>query len=250
MNYIPKVIAHRGASATAPENTLPAFAQAWKDGADGVECDVRLTSDCQVVCIHDADTERVAGQKLVVEGTDLATLQALDVGKWKGADYVGTRIPLLSEVMAAVPPGKKFFIELKAGQEMLTPLFAVLDAGMIEPKQVMLLVFDQEMVRAIKAQRPDLRVLWLIDVKSNWLGRSQLKLADVLETLVDIQANGLGLRCHSGIKREMVRSILKADAHLNIWTVDNPVDARRYASFEVSSISTNCPQVIVDTLLA
>jgi len=248
MNYIPKVIAHRGASATAPENTLPAFALAFKEGADGVECDVRLTADGQVVCIHDADTERVADQKLVVEQSDLATLQALDVGKWKGTAYADTRIPLLSEVMAVLPPGKKLFIELKAGKEILTPLLEVIDAGKIELKQIALLAFDQEMVKALKAKRPNLKVFWLIDVKSNWLGRSELKLADVLDTLVAIKANGLGLRCHSGIKREMVRSILKADMHLNIWMLDKPVDARRYASFEASSITTSCPKAMLDAM--
>jgi glycerophosphoryl diester phosphodiesterase len=248
MNYTPKVIAHRGASATAPENTLPAVELAWQEGADGVECDVRLTSDGQVVCIHDADTERVSGQKLVVAQTDLVTLQALDVGKWKGAAYVGTRIPLLSEVMAIVQPGKKFFIELKAGKEMLVPLLEVIDACSIELKQVALMAFDQETVKALKAKRPNLKVYWLIDVKSNWLGRSELKLADTLDTLVGIKANGLGLRCHSGIKRDMVKSILKADMHLNIWTVDKPVDARRYASLEASSISTNTPKAMLDAM--
>lgn len=248
MNYIPKVIAHRGASATAPENTLPAFELAWKEGADGVECDVRLTSDAQIVCIHDADTERVAGRKLVVEESDLAALQALDVGKWKGAAYGGARIPLLSELMAAVPPGRKLFIELKAGKEILSPLLEVLDACVIEPKQIMLISFDAEIVKALKAKRPQLKVLWLIDVKSNWLGRSELKLADVLDTLAEAGASGLGLRCHSGIKREMVRSILKADMHLNVWTVDNPVDVRRYASFEVSSITTNGPKAMLDAM--
>ncbi len=249
MNYIPKVIAHRGASANAPENTLPAFDLAWKEGADGIECDVRLTADCQVVCLHDADTGRVAGTNLAVEAHDYAELQTLDVGKWKSAEFADTRIPLLSEVMAKVPPGKKFLIEVKTGEEMIAPLLDVIDAASVELKQIAVIVFDPAMVRALKAKRPELRVYWLIDVKSNWLGRSKLKLADVLDTLVEIDADGLGLRCHSGIHREMVKAILEADVDLNIWTVDNPVDARRYASFEVTSISTNCPRAMLDAML-
>ncbi len=250
MNYIPKVIAHRGASASAPENTLPAFQRAFAEGADGVECDVRLTADCQVVCLHDADTARVTGDKRLVEAETLVALQSLDAGAWKGTEFAGTRIPLLSEVMAVVPPGKKLFIELKAGQEILMPLLDVIDASMIEPKQIVLIAFDRDTVEAIKKMRPGLKVYWLIDVRSNWLGRSKLKLADVLDTLVEIKANGLGLRCHSGIHREMVKAILEADMDLNIWTVDNPVDARRYASFGVSSISTNRPKAMLDAMLA
>lgn len=249
MNYIPKVIAHRGASMHAPENTMPAFDLAWKQGADGVECDVRMTSDCQVVCLHDADTRRVAGPSLAVEVHTLEELRALDVGAWKGKEFIGTRIPLLSEVMAKVPPGKKLFIELKAGEEIIAPLFDVIAAASVDLKQIAVIVFDQGMVRALKARRPEIKVYWLIDVGSNWLGRSKLKLADVLDTLVELDANGLGLRCHSGITREMVKAVLEADVSLNIWTVDNPVDARRYASFGVTSISTNCPRAILDAML-
>lgn len=249
MNYIPKVIGHRGASATAPENTLPAFEQAFKEGADGVECDVRLTADGQVVCLHDADTLRVAGTAMLVEEHSYEELQQLDVGAGKSAAFTGTRIPLLSELMAKVPPGKKLLVELKIGQEILAPLFEVIDASSIELKQLAIIVLDQEMVRTIKAQRPDLKVYWLIDVKSNWLGRSKLKLGDALDTLVEINADGLGLRDHSGIDRKMVKAILEADVHLNIWTVDNPVDARRYASLGVRSISTNCPKVMLDAML-
>ncbi len=249
MNYIPKVIGHRGAAANAPENTLPAFELAFREGADGVECDVRLTADCQVVCIHDADTGRVASTSMLVEEHSLEELQQLDVGAFRGAEFVGTRIPLLSELMAKVPPGKKLLIELKTRQEILAPLFEVIAASSIELKQLAIIVFDIEMVRAVKAQRPDLKVYWLIDVKSNWLGRSKLRLADVLDTLVEINADGLGLRCHSGIHREMVKAILEADVDLNIWTVDDPVDARRYASFGVSSISTNCPKAMLDAML-
>ncbi|MGZ0707129.1 glycerophosphodiester phosphodiesterase family protein [Coraliomargarita sp. W4R53] len=249
MNYIPKVIAHRGASSAAPENTLPAVELAFKEGADGVECDVRLTADCQVVCMHDANTERVAGTSMLVEQHRFEDLRRLDVGAWQGAHFTNTRIPLLSELMAVVPPGKKLLVELKVGPEILVPLFEVIDASAIELKYLAILVFDIEMVKRIKALRPELMVYWLIDVKSNWLGRSQLKLSDVLDDLVEADADGLGLRCHSGIHREMVKAILEADVDLNVWTVDDGVDARRYASFGVSSISTNRPKAMLDAML-
>ncbi len=248
MHFIPKVIAHRGASAFAPENTMSAFDRAWYEGADGVECDVRLTADCQVVCIHDADTKRVGDYSLVVENHSYAELSQVDVGAWKGVAFAGTRIPLLSDLMAKYPEGKKLLIELKTGEEILTPLFEVIDAGTVELKQIALIVFDVNMVKALKARRPELQVYWLIDVTSNWLGRSKLKLADVLDTVAEIDANGLGLRCHSGIQREMVNAILEAEIDLNIWTVDDASDARRYASFGVTSISSNCPQAMLDAM--
>jgi glycerophosphoryl diester phosphodiesterase len=85
-------------------------------------------------------------------------------------------------------------------------------------------------------------------VKSNWLGRSKLKVDDVLDTLIDIRADGLGLRCHSGINRDMVHAILSADVALNIWTVDDPTDAQRFDSFGVTSISSNDPAAMLAAL--
>ncbi|MGJ8654641.1 MAG: glycerophosphodiester phosphodiesterase family protein [Opitutaceae bacterium] len=248
MKSIPKVIAHRGASAVAPENTLAAVEQAWKEQADGLECDVRLTADCQVVCIHDADTERVGDQNLLVEAHTYEGLEQVDVGAKKGDAYTGERIPLLSEWLTDVPDGKRLLIELKTGEEILTPLFDVLDAAAVDMEQVVIIVFDTDMVRALKARRPEVAVYWLIDVQSNWLGRSKLRLDDVLQTAKELQCEGLGLRCHSGIHRRMVQAILDAGLELNIWTVDDPSDARRYASFGVTSISSNRPQDMRDAM--
>lgn len=248
MEYVPKVIAHRGASAVAPENTLAAVEQAWKEGADGLECDVRLTADCRVVCIHDADTERVGDRNFVVEAHTYEGLEQVDVGAFKSDAYTGERVPLLSEWLTDVPAGKRLLIELKTGEEILSPLFDVLDAAEVGMAQVVVIVFDTDMVRALKTRRPELAVYWLIDVQSNWLGKSKLKLDDVLQTAKELQCEGLGLRCHSGIHREMVQAILDTGLELNIWTVDDPIDARRYADFGVTSISSNRPQDMRDAM--
>src|SRR6185369_848081 len=89
----PMLIAHRGASRDAPENTLAAFRLAWQQGADGIEADFRLTRDGRVVCLHDASTGRTAGVDLAVAEASLEELKRLDVGGWKGARWAGERIP-------------------------------------------------------------------------------------------------------------------------------------------------------------
>src|SRR5512140_2542862 len=99
----PAIIAHRGASADAPENTLAAFRLALELGADGVELDVWRCATGEVVVHHDEDTRRVAGAALLVPDAPLAALRALDVGAWKGERFRGERIPLLAEVLAALP---------------------------------------------------------------------------------------------------------------------------------------------------
>lgn len=248
MKTRPIVIAHRGASELAPENTLAAFERGWQAGADGVECDVRMTADCEIICFHDADTQRVAGESLLVANHSFEDLRKLDVGAWKGPVFLGTRIPLLSELLAKLPSEKQVFIEIKTGIEILPCLIEVIEQSAVDLNRITVLAFDQEVVRKLKKARPDLQAYWLIDVGSNWLGRSKLKIETVLETLAQLKADGLGLRCHSGIHRELVQNILEAGFRLNIWTVDEPMDARRYASFGVSSITSNRPAFILDAL--
>src|SRR6478672_5367982 len=104
-----QIIAHRGASFDAPENTLAAIRLGWDQGADGVEFDVRLSRDGQIVVIHDADTRRVANVDRLVSDQTVDELRQLDVGRWKGPQFAGERIPTLAEVLAIVPAGKTAF---------------------------------------------------------------------------------------------------------------------------------------------
>ena len=107
--------AHRGASHNAPENTMAAFNLAWQENADGIEGDFYLTSDGQIVCIHDATTARTGDIDLTVATSTLAELKAVDVGSWKGSEWSGEQIPTLEEVLSCIPTGKYIQIEIKAG---------------------------------------------------------------------------------------------------------------------------------------
>jgi glycerophosphoryl diester phosphodiesterase len=95
----PTVIAHRGFSASAPENTLPAFQSAIDAGADMIEFDIRLTRDKQFVVIHDATLERTTNGRGIVENHTLSELQTLDAGSWFGREFTGTVLPSLSETL-------------------------------------------------------------------------------------------------------------------------------------------------------
>jgi len=107
--HAPLVVAHRGASHAAPENTLAAFKLAWKEGADAIEGDFFLTKDQEIVCTHDRTTQRLNKEKLNLDvaKSTLEELRALDVGSWKNEKWKGERMPTLAEVMATVPDGKK-----------------------------------------------------------------------------------------------------------------------------------------------
>ena len=126
----PWVVAHRGASAYAPENTVPAFALAAQQGATFVEFDLQLTKDKQVVCLHDNSLERTtdveqvfpdrtrttgAGAKTwMLEDFTLAEVKRLDAGAWFDGKYRGTRIPTFGETIEALRGKSGLFIEVKS----------------------------------------------------------------------------------------------------------------------------------------
>ena len=237
----PLIVAHRGASAEAPENTLAAFELAWKQGAGAVEGDFRLSADGEIVCIHDPDTARVAGKRLVVAESTLPELQRLDVGSWKGERWKGSRIPTLGEVLQVLPGGKPLLIELKTGPEIVHPLAEVLRAAPVTEEQIVLISFNEEVVRSARRLLPGVTVNWLTKVGVNPTGNRRPSVAEVVTVLRRTGAHGVGLGAHWTITRGYVRVIREAGFAVHVWTVDRPRSARRYARMGVASITSNCP---------
>ena len=115
------VIAHRGASSYAPENTLAAFDLALAMGARHLELDVHLSSDGHVVVIHDDTVDRTTNGSGTVTGHTLAALQELDAGSWFGAAFAGARIPTLDEVLARYQGRVHVHTEIKGHDGSLAP---------------------------------------------------------------------------------------------------------------------------------
>ena len=93
-----RFISHRGESLDAPENTMAAYRSAIERGADGCECDIYLTKDNGIVCLHDGTAKRTAGKNVKPCDATLAELRALDAGAWKGPQFRGERLPTLAEL--------------------------------------------------------------------------------------------------------------------------------------------------------
>jgi glycerophosphoryl diester phosphodiesterase len=120
----PLVVAHRGGSAVAPENTRAAITRALREGADAIEVDVLPTRDGHLVVHHDERLLRTAGVDRAVWETDLAELEALDVGRWFGPEFAGERIMTLAEAAAMLPPPIGLVADFKHGEERFPGIVA------------------------------------------------------------------------------------------------------------------------------
>jgi len=116
-----KIIAHRGASGYAPENTLASFEKAINMGVDMVELDVHLTADDSVVVMHDPKVDRTTNGKGIIREMNFSALRNLDAGQWFSREYAGQKVPTLSEVLSLVSGKAKVLIELKWPPDGLYP---------------------------------------------------------------------------------------------------------------------------------
>jgi glycerophosphoryl diester phosphodiesterase len=234
-----EIIAHRGASYDAPENTLAAFKLAWEQKADAIECDVFLTKDQQVAVIHDADTKRLAGVSKKVAETDLADLRKLDVGKWKDAKFAGERIPTLAEVLATVPTGRRIFIEVKTGTEIVPFLLRVLTESKLKPEQLVIISFNAEVVEAMKLHRSDLKMYWVVSLNPK---KGEKPTAEqLIATGQKIRADGLDLSATPELDAEFARKVKAAKLGLYVWTVNDVAVAKRMIEYGVDGITTDRP---------
>lgn len=234
------VVAHRGASEDAPENTLPAFRLAWEQGADAIEGDFYRTKDGQIVCIHDGDTQRVSGVKLAVQESTLEELRRLDVGAWKGPKWAGTRIPTLGEVLAIVPKGKRFYVEVKGSVEMVPQLLEELDRSGLTKEQIVVIAFKPEVIAAVKAGAPQYKAYWLSGFKKDDAGLITPTIEKILETLKKCKADGFS-SSYDLIEEIVARKVIEAGYAYHVWTVDESAVAERFVRWGAQSVTTNAP---------
>lgn len=235
-----KLIAHRGASHDAPENTLAAIRLGFAQGADAGEVDVHLTRDARIVVHHDADTGRTAGRKQALAAQTAGELRALDAGqwgRWRGSAF-SEKIPLLAEVLALVPAGRRLFIELKVGAEILPGLEQVIRASSLAAPQLPLITFDLAVAQAVKSRRPAHEVCWIVGCPG--FGRAP-RIDDLIHQAKAAGLDGLDLEAKFPIDAAFVQKIHAAGLKLYTWTVDDPAIARAFAAAGVDGLTTNRP---------
>jgi glycerophosphoryl diester phosphodiesterase len=231
----PLVIAHRGASADAPENTIAAFELALDQGADGIEIDVHLSRDEHPVVIHDFTLERTSDGAGPVRERTVRELKRLDGGGWRGRPFRGQRIQTLQEVLERFRDRTRFWIELKGGSDLypgieervvsMIEIYEVLDRALVQS-------FDHVALERIRALNRDVRLGALVahpplpPVESIPAG------ADAVSPAVDLLSEGA------------VRALNEAGVGCYVWTVNEPAQMDRLVGWGVSGIITDRPGLL------
>ncbi|MEO5916657.1 MAG: glycerophosphodiester phosphodiesterase [Luteolibacter sp.] len=246
----PAIIAHRGASISAPENTLAAFREAWNQKADGIELDIWLTKDGRIVVIHDGSTKRTTGEDLVVGDHSLDELRKLDAGGWKGEKWKGEPIPTLEETLKALPDGKTVYIEIKCGPEVMPELARVISASGKPMEQLRIIGFSFDTLVKAKALMPAVKTLWLVSSSKNKItGKTTYPdLAGLAEKAAAAGLTGLDLNTGFPLDAEAVAAIKAKGLSLAVWTVNDPAEAKRFATTGVNAINTDQPARIRSAL--
>lgn len=229
---LPWIIAHRGASGLAPENTLPAFERAVELGAGFIETDLHLTRDARFVAIHDAVLDRTTNGHGPVREHTLAQLRDLDAGMWFDRGFMGARIPTLEEILIfARKHDVIFYLELKydSAWGMHHALVAAL-RGVETASRTIVVSFDATQIESVRELDPGIMTGLLVEEPS----------ADILKRAQDAGARQLCPRADL-VTPEMIEQAHRVDIHVAAWTVDAPEEMRRLMGAGIDGIMTNFP---------
>jgi glycerophosphoryl diester phosphodiesterase len=234
------IIAHRGESHDAPENTLAAINLAWKRNIKSVEIDIHLTKDNEIVVIHDYDTLRISGIKKLVRESSLYELKCLDAGSFKGTEWTGETIPTLNEVLETIPENGKLIIEIKSDSKILDRLSNELShSGLIE-SQIEIIAFNFETLAEAKRSMPHYRMLWLLDLDYSlpwWLWwRSK---QEIIDKIRKFNLDGIDVWSGQLLTMKFIERFRKERFFVYAWTVDNPEKARELVESGINGITTN-----------
>ncbi|HJV46841.1 MAG TPA: glycerophosphodiester phosphodiesterase [Bacillota bacterium] len=226
----PLNIAHRGASAYAPENTMPAFQLAAEIGCDGLEFDVQLTMDGLPIVIHDEQLDRLAGVCALVSDLTWAQVQSLDVGKRMGGKWTETKIPTLEEVLS-VYSHLYLNVELKFSPHMgIEEKVVELINKYCSKGSVIVSSFYHPYLRKVKELDSHLQTGLLYTQEP----------IDILDYARQIGVNAVHPE-YTSLTRDRVVAFHQAGLAVNTWTVNQPEDIERCMEIGVNGIITNYP---------
>ena len=242
------VIAHRGASFDFPEHTLPAYHRAVEVGADFLECDLQLTKDEVLVCVHDTTVDRTSDGTGRVDSFTLDELRRLDFGSWFGSEFAGLRVVTLEEQLvcySAYAPTMRFHLETKAPAEYdgrMEPLLVallerlgLLSTGDSRTSTIVVQSFELDSLVAVKALAPTLPTAWL------WSVPPPEAFTGAIPDTVDVVAP---INLHVETDPTLVTRMHAAGKPVHTWTVDDPNEMDVLLALGVDGIFSNRPDLL------
>ena len=219
------IYAHRGASGSLPENTLLAFRRALEVGADGIELDVRATSDSVPVVIHDRSVARTTNGSGFVDEMPLSQLQTLDAGQ-------GERVPTLTETLALVGGAARLDLEIKQAGIAAAALRVLAD---FPQARWAISSFDWDILRNVRRLDASAE-LWLLAEAVN---------EALLAVAVELAAPAVSLTA-AAYTPESAARLREAGLEVVVWTVNDPADADRMRSLGAYAICTDVPECFIE----
>ena len=250
---IPLIIAHRGASAVAPENTMAAFDRAVAEGVDGIELDVRLAKDGVAVVHHDPMLQRTAGKRLDVGNCTSQELARIDVGSWfrKASpdrwlpEYAAECVPTLADVLHRLRSfDGLIYIELKADESGIEKLTSVVGAeiGMYSSRErIVVKSFHLSFISHLRSTCPDIRAAALFAPKVRTFLKGKKYLTDLAH---DAGADELSVH-FSLATQKLMKDADKRSLPVTIWTVDQARWLGRGIKLGVHAMITNDPARLI-----
>ena len=234
-------IAHRGASALAPENTMAAFAMAVELGADAIELDLHVSRDGELVVIHDNTLDRTTDGEGPVHARSLQELKRLDAGRWFGESFAGQRIPTLAEVLDRFSGKVPLALEIKAGSAFFRGIEERVVSVLREHQvisQVAVASFDHHALLRLKDLEPCLRTAALL------VGRPMSMSAVAGPSKTDAMALEFSL-----VTKTEVDACRAAGLQLVVWVVNEPAQMRHFIDLGVDGIITDSPDLLRQVLI-
>ncbi len=250
----PLIIAHRGASGIAPENTLAAFEKAISVGAEGIEFDVQISKDGVPMVFHDADLLRIAQKEILVKNLTVAELKQIDTGSWFNSQnpqiaqesFASEKISTLAETLDFLKDYKGIiYVELKCEETDIKPYCKAVCEIIKDSKllpQIIVKSFHLDMLPQIKKHCPNVRTATLFAPKIMILLRKEKRLINIAK---ELKADFLSLH-FSLVTKRLIENAGKQNLKVAIWTVDNPRWIRRGLKLGIEHIITNNPAQLLE----
>ncbi|MCX7737617.1 MAG: glycerophosphodiester phosphodiesterase family protein [Candidatus Kapabacteria bacterium] len=236
------IVAHRGSSGTAPENTLSAFKQALEAGANMIEADIQVTSDNEIVVFHDKGLSRTTDGSGFTKNQSLSEIKSLDAGSWFDEKFSGERIPLLSEVLELINNKAYLNLEIKNINnehylDNLNKILSILfDFGYQD--KALISSFYYNSLKYIKSQFPEIPTAAIKIPKDN-------RLPSEIANEIACDAFVCSI---TEINDEIVQDALNNNIYVGIYSIDKRDDLITALNFKAKAIVTNYPAKIIEEL--